>query len=208
MAGDARQGGFVELPHGHGAGGRLPSPLHRRPEGRLPVAVVAVKRGFVSDPVDLEPLVIADPNPFPCPVWPPAPPADLVPWRGDHFDPLHNARSPGRRTAANESPGPGSPSRSWRRRRGVEGGGGRSGRRWATSGWSIEASTASSPRTVAPAGRRASGAGAAASTTEGRGNPPPPDPIAILVAGEIVGWIPGRRCSRIRPSRIRVRAAL
>jgi hypothetical protein len=49
---------------------------------------------FVTYVIDLEQLVIADPNDFAYPLWPPAPLVDMVHWWGANFDPLQHARPP------------------------------------------------------------------------------------------------------------------
>jgi len=48
----------------------------------------------VQDFVDLEQIVISDPQRFVYPIWPPPPLVDLVHWWGTHFDPLQYARPP------------------------------------------------------------------------------------------------------------------
>ncbi len=47
---------------------------------------------FITYQVDVEQLVIADPNHFTYPLWPPRPSVDAVHWWGSHFDPLLMAR--------------------------------------------------------------------------------------------------------------------
>lgn len=47
---------------------------------------------FITYMVDLEQLVIADPDHFRYPGWPPARVIDLVHWYGRHFDPVLMAR--------------------------------------------------------------------------------------------------------------------
>ncbi len=51
-----------------------------------------VNLGFITYIVDLEQLVIADPNSFSYPLWPPGPLVDLVHWWGRTFDPVLLAR--------------------------------------------------------------------------------------------------------------------
>jgi hypothetical protein len=51
------------------------------------VGFFAINFAFITYVVDLEQLVIADPNRFEYPLWPPAPLVDLVHWWGRSFDP-------------------------------------------------------------------------------------------------------------------------
>ncbi|HEY7044473.1 MAG TPA: emopamil-binding family protein [Nocardioidaceae bacterium] len=67
-------------------------PLRRRPLDIAFVAFFAVNLGFVTYIVDLESLVISDPDHFRYPLWPPPPLVDLVHWWGREFDPLLMAR--------------------------------------------------------------------------------------------------------------------
>lgn len=67
-------------------------PLRRRPLDLLLVAFFLVNLLFVTYQVDLEQLVIADPNHFTYPLWPPGPSVDAVHWWGRSFDPLLMAR--------------------------------------------------------------------------------------------------------------------
>ena len=67
-------------------------PLRARPLDALIVAFFAVNLLFVTYQVDLEQLVIADPNHFSYPLWPPAYAIDAVHWWGHHFDPVLLAR--------------------------------------------------------------------------------------------------------------------
>lgn len=68
------------------------APLRRRPLDWLFLAFFAVNAGFITYIVDLEQLVIRDPQRFSYPAWPPPPLVDLVHWYGRTFDPLLMAR--------------------------------------------------------------------------------------------------------------------
>lgn len=69
-------------------------PLRRRPVDWVLVAFFTVNLTFITYIVDLEQLVIADPENFTYPLWPPAPLVDLVHWWGHSFDPVLMARPP------------------------------------------------------------------------------------------------------------------
>lgn len=73
---------------------RAPVPLSRR---RLDIAFILfflVNLGFVTYVVDLEQLVIADPEHYSPPLWPPGFLLEFVHWWGRNFDPLQWARPP------------------------------------------------------------------------------------------------------------------
>src|SRR5512134_2819918 len=67
-------------------------PLSKRPLDVVFIAFFAVNLVFVTYMIDLEQLVIADPNEFVYPIWPPAFMVDLVHWWGRNFDPPLMAR--------------------------------------------------------------------------------------------------------------------
>jgi len=69
-------------------------PLRRRPVDWLFVGFFLLNLGFITYIVDLEQLIIADPNHFDYPLWPPAPLVDLVHSYGRQYDPLLMARPP------------------------------------------------------------------------------------------------------------------
>jgi hypothetical protein len=71
---------------------RTPVPLRRRPYDLLFVGYFLLNAAFITYVVDLEQLVIADPEAFRYPAWPPAPLVDLVHWYGRAYDPLLMAR--------------------------------------------------------------------------------------------------------------------
>jgi EXPERA (EXPanded EBP superfamily) len=73
---------------------RVPVPLRQRPIDWLFLAFLVVNATVITYMVDLEQLVIADPNDFDYPPWPPAVVIDLVHWYGEQFDPLLLARPP------------------------------------------------------------------------------------------------------------------
>lgn len=62
-------------------------PLSRRPLDIAIVVFFLVNLLFVTYIVDLEQLVIANPNHFTYPIWPPAPAVDAIHWWGRTFDP-------------------------------------------------------------------------------------------------------------------------
>lgn len=72
----------------------MSAPLRRRPVDWLFVAFFALNLGFITYLVDLEQLVVKNPDNFDYPVWPPGPLIDLVHWYGNNFDPLLMARPP------------------------------------------------------------------------------------------------------------------
>jgi emopamil binding protein len=69
-------------------------PISRRRLDLVFVVFFLVNIFFITYIVDLEQLVIADPNQFAYPLWPPAPLVDLVHWWGRTFDPVLLARPP------------------------------------------------------------------------------------------------------------------
>jgi EXPERA (EXPanded EBP superfamily) len=69
-------------------------PLRERRLDLIFVLFFAVNAGFVTYIVDLEALVIRDPDTFSYPIWPPAPLVDLIHWYGRTYDPLLMARPP------------------------------------------------------------------------------------------------------------------
>jgi hypothetical protein len=71
---------------------RRPIPLSRRPLDVALIAFFAVNLLFTTYVVSLEQLVIADPDRFTPPAWPPAPLVALVHWWERSFDPLLLAR--------------------------------------------------------------------------------------------------------------------
>lgn len=66
--------------------------LRSRPLDLVIVAFFAVNLVFITYMVDLEQIVIPDPEHFDYPVWPPAIIVDLVHWWGRTFDPVLLAR--------------------------------------------------------------------------------------------------------------------
>ena len=66
--------------------------MSRRPFDLAFIAFFAVNLGFITYVVDIEQLVIRDPDNFSAPRWPPAPLVDLVHWWGRTYDPLLMAR--------------------------------------------------------------------------------------------------------------------
>lgn len=71
---------------------RLPIPLSRRPLDVALIAFFAVNLCFTTYVVSLEQVVVADPDHFTPPPWPPAPLLALVHWWERSFDPLLLAR--------------------------------------------------------------------------------------------------------------------
>jgi hypothetical protein len=69
-----------------------PLPLSKRPVDIALIVFFGVNLFFITYMVDLEQLVIADPEHFRYPGWPPARIIDLVHWYGHHFDPVLMAR--------------------------------------------------------------------------------------------------------------------
>ena len=73
---------------------RTPIPLARRPYDVAFMVFFFINLSFVTYVVDLEQLVIANPDDYVQPLWPPAFLLDLVHWWGRNFDPLQWARPP------------------------------------------------------------------------------------------------------------------
>jgi hypothetical protein len=69
-----------------------PLPLSKRPVDIALIVFFGINLFFITYMVDLEQLVIADPEHFRYPGWPPARIIDLVHWYGHHFDPVLMAR--------------------------------------------------------------------------------------------------------------------
>ena len=71
---------------------RIPIPLRKRPIDIAFIIFFAVNFVFITYMVDLEQLVIADPNNFKYPLWPPKWMIDTIHWYGSNFDPVQMAR--------------------------------------------------------------------------------------------------------------------
>jgi EXPERA (EXPanded EBP superfamily) len=69
-----------------------PLPLSKRPMDVAIVIFFIINLFFITYIVDLEQLVIANPDHFDYPVWPPSKMVDLVHWYGRNFDPVLIAR--------------------------------------------------------------------------------------------------------------------
>jgi EXPERA (EXPanded EBP superfamily) len=69
-----------------------PLPLSKRPMDVAIIIFFIINLVFITYIVDLEQLVIADPDHFKYPVWPPSKLVDLVHWYGRNFDPVLIAR--------------------------------------------------------------------------------------------------------------------
>lgn len=67
-------------------------PLRERKLDWLFVGFFLLNASFITPIVDLEQLVIDDPNNFEYPIWPPKPFVDLIHWYGSNFDPPLMAR--------------------------------------------------------------------------------------------------------------------
>lgn len=67
-------------------------PLSKRPVDMAILVFFFINLFFITYIVDLEQLVIADPNHFEYPVWPPASFIHLIHWYGRTFDPVLMAR--------------------------------------------------------------------------------------------------------------------
>lgn len=67
-------------------------PFHARPIDYLFVGFFALNFGYITYLFDIEQLVIADPNNFDYPWWPPPPFVDIVHWWGRNYDPVLIAR--------------------------------------------------------------------------------------------------------------------
>jgi hypothetical protein len=71
---------------------RATLPLRQRPLDWIWVGFFVVNLTFICYIVDVEQIIIDDPNDFEYPIWPPRPLVDLVHWWGRNFDPLLMAR--------------------------------------------------------------------------------------------------------------------
>ncbi len=69
-------------------------PLRERRFDLVFLVFFVINASFITYVVDVEQLVIADPENFRYPLWPPAPLVDLVHWYGNTYDPLLMARPP------------------------------------------------------------------------------------------------------------------
>jgi hypothetical protein len=69
-----------------------PLPLSKRPLDIATIIFFFINLIFITYIVDLEQLVIPDPNHFNYPAWPPSKLVDLVHWYGRNFDPVLMAR--------------------------------------------------------------------------------------------------------------------
>lgn len=69
-----------------------PLPLSKRPLDIALIVFFCVNLFFITYIVDIEQLIIADPNHFQYPTWPPKSMVDLVHWYGHNFDPPLMAR--------------------------------------------------------------------------------------------------------------------
>jgi hypothetical protein len=73
---------------------KTPIPLSDRRGDIVFIGFFLLNLSFITYIVDLEQLVIADPENFEYPWWPPAFLIDMVHWWGRNFDPLQWARPP------------------------------------------------------------------------------------------------------------------
>jgi len=73
---------------------KTPVPLSARRIDILFIGFFILNLSFITYIVDLEQLVIVDPENFEYPWWPPAFFVDMVHWWGQNFDPLQWARPP------------------------------------------------------------------------------------------------------------------
>ena len=71
---------------------RTPVPLSRRRIDILFVAFFILNFSFITYIVDIEQIIIDNPQSFDYPLWPPPPLVDLVHWWGRTFDPVLLAR--------------------------------------------------------------------------------------------------------------------
>jgi hypothetical protein len=69
-------------------------PLRQRKYDLIFLGFLLLNATFITYIVDIEQLIIADPNNFSYPIWPPPPLVDLVHWYGSNYDPLLMARPP------------------------------------------------------------------------------------------------------------------
>ena len=67
-------------------------PLSKRKVDWVPLLFFIINISFITYIVDIEQIIIADPNNFEYPLWPPAILVDLVHWWGRNFDPVLMAR--------------------------------------------------------------------------------------------------------------------
>ena len=67
-------------------------PLKKRPVDIALIIFFIINLFFITYMIDIEQLVVADPQNFQFPVWPPKWLIDLVHWYGKNFDPLLMAR--------------------------------------------------------------------------------------------------------------------
>ena len=71
---------------------RQPIPLSERKLDWYFIIFFIVNFSFITYIVDIEQIIIADPNDFEYPLWPPKPFVDLIHWWGYTYDPLLMAR--------------------------------------------------------------------------------------------------------------------
>ena len=71
-----------------------PVPLRQRKYDLIFLVFFLVNLTFVTYIVDIESLIIADPDDFEYPLWPPPALVDLIHWYGETYDPLLMARPP------------------------------------------------------------------------------------------------------------------
>jgi hypothetical protein len=71
-----------------------PVPLRQRKFDLVFLVFFVINLVFTTYIVDIEQLIIADPENFSYPLWPPAQMVDLIHWYGNTFDPLLMARPP------------------------------------------------------------------------------------------------------------------
>jgi hypothetical protein len=71
---------------------REPIPLSERKLDWYFVGFFILNLSFITYIVDVEQIIIADPNDFEYPLWPPAPFVDLIHWWGHTYDPVLLAR--------------------------------------------------------------------------------------------------------------------
>lgn len=67
-------------------------PLRKRPFDYVFIVFFIVNLIFVTYMIDVEQIIITDPDNFSYPIWPPAWMVDLVHWYGRNFDPVLIAR--------------------------------------------------------------------------------------------------------------------
>eukprot|EP00727_Mastigamoeba_balamuthi_P009901 m51a1_g5533 hypothetical protein (190) ;mRNA; r:454039-454712 len=76
------------------AAARVVVPLRQRPWDIAFIAFFIVNLTVITYVVDVEQLVIDDPNSFEYPVWPPRAAVDVIHWYGRNYDPPLMAREP------------------------------------------------------------------------------------------------------------------